>query len=218
MGTGYAIEFAGSVFENMSIAGRMTVCNMGIEAGARVAMVAPDETIFNYLKERTMSPKGQNWEQAMAHWLSLKTDDDAVFDRELQFNAADIEPQVTWGTSPEDVLNINGIVPQASSPTKQRTLDYIGLQPGTKLADVPVDKIFIGSCTNSRIEDIREAAKVLKNAAQKGKGKIAANIKQAPLYLAQCPYVYKQSKKASIKFLSRLVLNGVCRVVLCVWR
>ncbi len=194
-GTGYAIEFAGSVFENMSIAGRMTVCNMGIEAGARVAMVAPDQTIFNYLKERAMSPKGQEWEQAMAHWLSLKTDDDAVFDKELQFDAADIEPQVTWGTSPEDVLNINGVVPKATSPTKQRTLDYIGLQPGTKLADVQIDKIFIGSCTNSRIEDIREAAKVLKAAATKGQRKIASNIKQALIVPGSMPVRLQAEKE-----------------------
>ena len=180
-GTGYAIEFAGSVFENMNIAGRLTVCNMGIEAGARVAMIAPDQVTLNYLKGRDMTPKGQTWEQAKAHWLSLRSDDAAAFDRELQFHAADIEPQVTWGTSPEDVLNVNGIVPDASSPTKQRALDYIGLAPGTKLTEVQIDKVFIGSCTNSRIEDLREAAEVL-NVAKSldpNKGKIATNIKQA---------------------------------------
>ncbi|WGK69369.1 3-isopropylmalate dehydratase large subunit [Candidatus Haliotispira prima] len=181
--TGYAIEFTGSVFENMNIAGRMTVCNMGIEAGARVAMFAPDEETFRFLQDRDMAPKGAAWDQARTFWLSLKTDDDAVFDRELQFDAADIEPQVTWGTSPEDVLNVNGSVPEAGNPTKQRALDYIGLIPGTKLTDVPIDRVFIGSCTNGRIEDIREAAEVLKQAKDNdlspNQGKIAPNVKQA---------------------------------------
>ncbi len=181
--TGYAIEFSGSVFEEMSIAGRMTVCNMGIEAGARVAMVAPDEVTFHFLEGRDMAPKGTQWQQAVEFWRSLRSDEDAQFDRELHFDAAGIESQVTWGTSPEDVLNVNGCVPQADSPTKQRALDYIGLTPGTKLTEVAIDKVFIGSCTNSRIEDLREAAAVLRSAAEKGwgprRGKIAANIRQA---------------------------------------
>ena len=179
--TGYAIEFAGSTIENMDVAGRMTMCNMGIEAGARVSMVAPDSTSCTYLEGRDMVPKGRLWEQAKHYWLSLKSDPDALFDIKLQFNATDIEPQVTWGTSPEDVLNVHGVVPEANTATKQRALDYIGLKPGTKLTDVPIDKVFIGSCTNSRIKDLREAANILKKMAAlgKGRGKIAAHIKQA---------------------------------------
>ncbi len=178
-GTGHAIEFCGSAFENMDMAGRMTACNMGIEAGARVAMIAPDETTFQFIQDRDMAPKGQVWERAKAHWLNLRSDADAVFERELQFDAADIDPQITWGTSPEDVLRVDSVVPQAVNATKQRALEYIGLRPGTKLTDVTIDKVFIGSCTNGRIEDIREAAEVLKKAAAKGKARIAANIKQA---------------------------------------
>ena len=160
-GTGYAIEFAGSTFANMAISGRMSVCNMGIEAGARVAMVAPDQKTLDYIRGRAMAPKGTEWSTARAHWLGLKSDPDAEFEREFCFSASEIEPQVSWGTSPEDVVGVQGVVPQPQNATKQRALDYIGLSPGTRLCDVSIDKVFIGSCTNSRIEDLREAAAVV---------------------------------------------------------
>jgi len=147
--------------------GRMTICNMSIEAGARAGLIAPDETTFAYIKGRPMAPQGDDWDKAVAWWNTLPTDDGATFDKEINLNAADIDPTITWGTSPEDVLPITGIVPD---PTKaddagkrgsmERALEYMGLTPGTKLTDVPVDKVFIGSCTNGRIEDLRAAAHV----------------------------------------------------------
>lgn len=172
-GTGYAIEFAGSVFREMSMAGRLTVCNMGIEAGARVAMVAPDETTFSFLKGRGKVPQGEMWDRALAYWQTLRSDEDAKFDSDLVFRAEDIEPQVSWGTSPEDVVNISGCVPVPANETKQRALEYMGLTPGTPVQEIVLDKVFIGSCTNSRLEDLRAAAEVLRNR------KVAPNIKQA---------------------------------------
>ena len=168
-GSGYVIEYRGPVFEAMSVEERLTVCNMSIEAGARAGLIAPDETVFRYLKGRPMSPKGADWDQAVAYWRTLHSDEGAEFAKSVTINAADVAPSVTWGTSPEDVVPITGNVPAPESfadPSKQeaaaKSLDYMGLIPGTAMTDVPVENIFIGSCTNSRIEDLRSAAAVLK--------------------------------------------------------
>ena len=168
-GTGHVIEYRGRVFESMSVEGRLTVCNMSIEGGARAGLIAPDEIVFDYLAGRPMSPKGAEWDAAVEYWRSLRTDEGAVFDKSVTINAADIAPTVSWGTSPEDVAPITGSVPSPESfadPSKQeaarKSLDYMGLEPGTALQDVAIENVFIGSCTNSRIEDLRAAAAVLK--------------------------------------------------------
>ena len=165
--TGYVIEYAGSAIRGLSMEGRLTLCNMSIEAGGRAGMVAPDETTFAYLKGRPYAPKGDAWDEALRRWRRLPTDDGALFDCDITMDAAEIEPMVTWGTSPENALPISGIVPDpAHEPDAERrsamlrALDYMGLTPGTRLADVAVDRVFIGSCTNSRIEDLRAAAAV----------------------------------------------------------
>ncbi|MFN9358792.1 MAG: 3-isopropylmalate dehydratase large subunit [Alphaproteobacteria bacterium] len=168
-GTGYVIEYAGEAIRNLSMEGRMTVCNMSIEAGARAGLIAPDETTFAYLKGRPHAPKGAAWEAALHYWKTLKSDDGAKFDVEITLEAADIPPLVTWGTSPENVVPITGRVPDpAAEPDAQRRaamermLDYMGLQAGIAMRDVRVDRVFIGSCTNGRIEDFREVASVVK--------------------------------------------------------
>jgi 3-isopropylmalate/(R)-2-methylmalate dehydratase large subunit len=168
-GTGHVIEFTGSAIRNLSIEGRLTVSNMAIEGGARAGLIAPDEVTFAYLKGRPMAPKGAEWDAAVTYWRSLTTDAGALYDKSIIINAADIVPNVTWGTSPEDVVPITGVVPDPMSfadPSKQvaaqKSLDYMGLVPGQKMADVAVQNVFIGSCTNSRIEDLRAAAAVLK--------------------------------------------------------
>ena len=168
-GTGYVIEYRGAVFEAMSVEERLTVCNMSIEAGARAGLIAPDETVFRYLKNRPMAPKGEAWEAAVAYWRTLHSDEGAVFAKSVTINAADVAPTVTWGTSPEDVVPITGSVPSPESFADEskrdaaaKSLDYMGLAPGTLMTEVPVENIFIGSCTNSRIEDLRSAAAVLK--------------------------------------------------------
>ena len=168
-GTGYVIEFAGEVIRNLSVEQRMTICNMTIEAGARAGLIAPDDKTIEYFKDRPMSPKGENWTKAVAHWKKLFSDSDAKFDKEVNIDAKDIEPLVTWGTSPQDVSPITGEVPD---PEKEKdkdrrtamysSLEYMGLKPKMKISDIKVDKIFIGSCTNGRIEDLRLAAKLLK--------------------------------------------------------
>jgi 3-isopropylmalate/(R)-2-methylmalate dehydratase large subunit len=179
-GTGHVIEYRGKVFEEMSIEGRLTVCNMSIEGGARAGLVAPDDKTFAYVKGRRYAPTGDDWTKAVAWWKSLATDPGATFDKSVTINAADVLPTVTWGTSPEDVVPITGVVPEPTSfadPSKQRaaqgSLDYMGLTPGTKMTDVEIQNVFIGSCTNSRIEDLRAAAAVLR-----GRHK-AANVKWA---------------------------------------
>ncbi len=166
-GTGYVIEFAGEAIRGLSMEGRMTVCNMTIEAGARAGLIAPDAVTFDYLRGRPRVPKAGGFEQAVALWQTLASDPEAHFDTELVLDAAQIAPQVTWGTSPEDVLPITGVVPDpqaAASDDKRRAMErslaYMGLTPGTRLADIAIDRVFIGSCTNGRIEDLREAAKV----------------------------------------------------------
>ncbi|MFM8542419.1 MAG: 3-isopropylmalate dehydratase large subunit [Chakrabartia sp.] len=168
-GTGHVIEFTGSAIRSLSIEGRLTVSNMAIEGGARAGLIAPDDVTFAYLKGRPMAPKGAEWDAAVAYWRSLATDAGAQYDKTIIINAADIVPNVTWGTSPEDVVPITGVVPDPMSfadPSKQvaaqKSLDYMGLVPGQKMADVAVQNVFIGSCTNSRIEDLRAAAAVLK--------------------------------------------------------
>ena len=167
--TGYAVEYAGPVIESLSIEERLTLCNMSIEAGARCGMVAPDEKTFAYLKGRSYAPAGALWDAAVADWRTLYSDPDAHFDREVTIDGSLIEPMVTWGTSPENVLPITGCVPDPSAETDpqrratlQAALAYMGLEPGKPLASIPVDTVFIGSCTNSRIEDLRQAAAVLK--------------------------------------------------------
>lgn len=168
-GTGYAIEFGGEVFRNMSMEGRLTVCNMAIEAGARAGMVAVDDITLAYVKDKPFAPKGALWNRAVAEWRDLHSDADAQFDRVVRLDGAQIQPQVTWGTSPEMVLPVAGTVPDPaleSDPVKKssiaRALEYMGLNAGQPITEIPVDKVFIGSCTNSRIEDIRSAAEVVK--------------------------------------------------------
>jgi 3-isopropylmalate/(R)-2-methylmalate dehydratase large subunit len=168
-GTGHVVEYAGSAIRGLSMEGRMTVCNMTIEAGARAGLIAPDETTFEYLKGRPHAPKGAAWEQAVRFWRTLPADPGARYDREVVLDAADIAPQVTWGTSPQDVLPITGRIPNPADEADAnkraamtRSLDYMGLTPGTKLVEVPVQRVFIGSCTNGRIEDLRAAAAVAK--------------------------------------------------------
>ncbi|SFM66704.1 3-isopropylmalate dehydratase, large subunit [Ectothiorhodospira mobilis] len=167
-GTGCAIEFAGEAIRDLSMEGRMTVCNMAIEAGARAGMVAVDDTTIEYVKDRPFAPKGEDWERAVAAWRELQSDADAVFDHEVHIDAADIVPQVTWGTSPEMVVPVTDRVPDpaaAGDPVKargmERALEYMGLQAGMPVTDIRLDKVFIGSCTNARLEDLRAAARVV---------------------------------------------------------
>ena len=167
-GTGYVIEYAGDAIRALSMEGRMTVCNMSIEGGARAGMVAPDETTFEYIAGRPRSPQGESLERAIAYWKSLASDEDAHFDREVSLDAASLPPIVTWGTSPEAVVSIDGSVPNPADVADadhrramERALHYMGLKPGTPMTEIAVDKVFIGSCTNGRIEDLRQAAAVI---------------------------------------------------------
>ena len=176
-GTGYVVEFAGDVIRNLSMEERMTVCNMTIEAGARAGLIAPDEKTFDYLKDKSMSPKGENWSRAIKFWKTLYSDKECKFDKEINIDGKDIEPLVTWGTSPQDVSPVTGIVPDPENEKNEdrklamkRSLEYMGLKANTKISEIKIDKIFIGSCTNGRIEDLRVAANLLK-----GK-KIADNV------------------------------------------
>ncbi len=176
-GTGYVVEFAGDVIKSLSMEERMTVCNMTIEAGARAGLIAPDEKTFNYLKGKTMSPKSENWVKALEFWKTLYSDKDCKFDKEVDIDGKNIEPLVTWGTSPQDVSPVTGVVPDPENEENEdrrmamkRSLDYMGLKANTKISEIKIDKIFIGSCTNGRIEDLRLAADLLK-----GK-KIAENV------------------------------------------
>ena len=168
-GTGYIVEFAGEAIEALSMEGRMTLCNMAIEMGAKAGLVAPDDITFNYLKGRQFAPKDQSWDEAVAYWRTLKSDNDAIFDATVTINAADIAPQVTWGTNPGQVIAIDQIVPLLNSfndpverASAEKALAYMGLSEGVNLTDVAIDKVFIGSCTNSRIEDLRAAAEIAK--------------------------------------------------------
>jgi 3-isopropylmalate/(R)-2-methylmalate dehydratase large subunit len=179
-GTGYVIEYTGSVFRQMSVEGRLTVCTMSIEGGARACLVAPDEITFAYLKGRPMAPSGENWERAVAFWRGLATDPGAHYDKVVMIDAAEVAPCLTWGTSPEDVMAITGIVPDplsfgdaAKQAAARESLNYMELTPGTRMVDITIDRVFIGSCTNGRIEDLREAA-----AMAQGR-KISPSIRQA---------------------------------------
>jgi 3-isopropylmalate/(R)-2-methylmalate dehydratase large subunit len=179
-GTGYVIEYAGDIIKNLSMEGRMTICNMSIEAGARAGMIAPDQTTYQYLKGRPLAPKGADFDKAVKYWESLRSDVDAFYDKTIIINANEVAPQITWGTSPEDVLPITGIVPSPDDFTDagkkvavKRSLEYMGLVSGMALEDIKIDKIFIGSCTNGRIEDLRNVAKIAKGR------KVSKNIKLA---------------------------------------
>lgn len=179
-GSGHVIEYAGSAIRGLSMEGRMTICNMSIEAGARAGMIAPDETTLSYLKGRPHAPGPEHWDKAVQYWMSLCSDPDAAFDKEVHINASDIPPLVSWGTTPEDVLPITDRVPNPDSFTDsgkkqsvERMLAYMDLKPGTPLSDIAIDRVFIGSCTNARIEDLREAARLLKGQ------KIAESIRNA---------------------------------------
>ena len=167
-GTGHVIEYAGEAIRALSMEGRMTVCNMSIEGGARAGLIAPDEKTFAYVKDRPRAPKGEAFEMALAYWKTLYSDPDAVFDREVRLDAANLPPIVSWGSSPEDVVSVTGSVPDPDEiadenrrKSKWRALEYMGLQPGTKITDISIERVFLGSCTNGRIEDLRAAAKVV---------------------------------------------------------
>ena len=169
-GTGHVIEYAGSLISDLSVENRMTICNMTIEGGARAGLIQPDQKIFDYLKGRPMSPKKENWDKATEYWKTLKTDSDAKFDKEINLTAEDIVPMVTWGTSPQDVAPIDGKVPNPENESDidkknsiDRSLKYMGLKPDVAIKDIKIDTVFIGSCTNGRIEDLREAAHILKD-------------------------------------------------------
>ena len=169
-GTGYVIEYAGNLISSLSVEQRMTICNMTIEGGARAGLIQPDQKIINYLKDKPMSPKNDKWEIALEYWHNLKTDEDAKFDKEITIEGKDVKPMVTWGTSPQDVVTIDGRIPNPEKETDpdkkrsiERSLEYMGLKPDVAIKDIKIDKVFIGSCTNGRIEDLREAAKILKD-------------------------------------------------------
>ena len=169
-GTGYVIEYAGNLISSLSVENRMTICNMTIEGGARAGLIEPDQKVFDYLKGKPMSPKKENWDKALEYWNSLRSDDGAHFDKEISLDGKDIKPMVTWGTSPQDVFTIDENVPNPEGEIDldkknsiERSLQYMGLKPNTKITDIKIDKVFIGSCTNGRIEDLREAAKILKD-------------------------------------------------------
>jgi 3-isopropylmalate/(R)-2-methylmalate dehydratase large subunit len=167
-GTGYVIEYAGEAIRSLSMEGRMTVCNMSIEGGARAGLIAPDETTFAYVKDKPRAPKGAAWDQALAYWKTLRSDEGAHFDRVVRLDGANLPPIVTWGSSPEDVTAVTGFVPDPDAiedenkrASKKRALEYMGLAAGTKITDIALDRVFIGSCTNGRIEDLRQVAKVV---------------------------------------------------------
>ena len=169
-GTGFVIEFAGNVIRNLSMEERMTICNMTIEGGARAGLIKPDEKTFKYLKDKPMSPKKEKWNKALDYWANLKSDSNCKFDKEVIINGNDVVPQVTWGTSPQDVVPVNGSVPDPNKEkdkdrkeSMKRSLEYMGLEANTKITNIKIDKVFIGSCTNGRIQDLREAAKLLKD-------------------------------------------------------
>ncbi|MDP8568619.1 3-isopropylmalate dehydratase large subunit [Methylophilus aquaticus] len=191
-GTGYAIEFAGSAIRGLTMEGRMTLCNMAIEAGARAGMVAVDDTTINYVKGRPFAPKAEQWEAAVAYWRTLHSDEGAIFDATVELQAAEIQPQVTWGTSPEMVVGVDGLVPDPNNAKSdvqksdwERALHYMGLQANTPINQIAIDKVFIGSCTNSRIEDLRAAAAVAKGRRVAGNVKLAMVVPGSGLVKAQ---------------------------------
>ena len=180
-GAGHVIEYAGDVVKNMSMENRMTICNMSIEGGARAGMIAPDEVTFNYLKEKNYAPKGSDWDDAIAEWGNLYSDEDAVFDKIVTINADELEPSISWGTNPSQVIFVNDTIPhpndfdeESEKEAASRALEYMDLKPGEKISEIQLDRVFIGSCTNGRIEDLREAAEVVKG--KKVSEKIGAMI------------------------------------------
>jgi len=197
-GTGYAIEYGGEAIKALSMEGRMTVCNMTIEAGARAGLIAVDQTTLDYVNGRPFSPKGKLWEQACEYWQTLQSDGDALFDKIIEINADDVNPMVTWGTSPELVVDIEGKIPISNNGKYQPALDYMGLEMGKPIKDILLDKIFIGSCTNSRIEDLREAAKIVEG------NKISDSIKLAMVVPGSGP-VKDQAQKEG---LDKIFLNA----------
>ncbi len=191
-GTGYAIEFAGSAIRSLTMEGRMTLCNMAIEAGARAGMVAVDDTTIKYLKDRPLAPSGADWDRAVAHWRTLRSDDGARFDTVVPIDASQIVPQVTWGTSPEMVVGVDGRVPDPDKEKDsvrregmERALQYMGLTPNTPITEIRIDKVFIGSCTNSRIEDLRAAAAVVRGRHKADSVKLAMVVPGSGLVKAQ---------------------------------
>ncbi|QIQ41625.1 MAG: 3-isopropylmalate dehydratase large subunit (plasmid) [Buchnera aphidicola (Aphis urticata)] len=203
-GSGYVIEFCGNIIKDMSMEQRMTVCNMAIEMGAKSALIAPDEITYTYLKDKLYSPYGQHWRDAIDYWKTLKTDKDAVFDKALTIDVTDLSPQITWGTSPDQVLSINQKIPDYkffNDPIKKNlaksACNYMNLKPGMYLTEVKVDKVFIGSCTNSRIEDLRSAAEILKNKT------ISNNVKA--IVVPGSGLVKKQAEKEG---LDKIFLNA----------
>ena len=168
-GAGHVIEYVGTVIENMSMENRMTICNMSIEGGARAGMIAPDEVTFNYLKEKNYAPKGSDWDDAIAEWENLYSDEDSVFDKVVTINAGELEPSISWGTNPSQIIFVNDTIPhpndfeeESEKEAASRALEYMDLNPGEKISEIQLDRVFIGSCTNGRIEDLREAAEVVK--------------------------------------------------------
>ncbi|MCS6985673.1 MAG: 3-isopropylmalate dehydratase large subunit [Leptospiraceae bacterium] len=203
--TGYVLEYAGDVVENLSMEARMTICNMSIEAGARAGLIAPDEKTFAYLKTRPYAPKGEAWERALQYWKTLHSDPDAHFDAEYQIDCSLLKPQVSWGTSPGMVSDIEGTIPkleeapdEVTRKSWQKALEYMDLKPGQKIVDIKIDKVFIGSCTNSRIEDLREAARVIKGR------KKADNVKQVLVV----PGSYQVKKQAEEEGLHRIFMEA----------
>jgi len=197
-GTGYAMEFSGSAIRDLSMDGRMTICNMAIEAGARVGLVAVDQTTIDYVEGRPYAPKDDNWDLAVAAWFDLHSDEDAVFDNEITLNAADIKPQVTWGTSPEMVVAVDACVPNPQKETDtvkadgmQKALDYMDLTQGMPINEIKIDKMFIGSCTNSRLEDLQQAADIIKGR------KVASNVKLA-MIVPGSGLIKQQAEKAGL--------------------
>lgn len=190
-GTGYSIEFGGSVIKSFSMESRMTVCNMTIEAGARAGLIAVDDETIEYLRNKNYSPSDNNFEEAVKYWKTLKSDDNASFDKIINIKGEDVRPMVTWGTSPEMVTDINGSIPLEAEKLYSSALKYMDLAPGTKIRDIKLDKIFIGSCTNSRIEDLRSAAEIVKNK------KINASIKLAMVVPGSGP-IKRQAEKEGL--------------------
>ena len=197
-GTGYVIEFSGEAIRSLSLEGRMTICNMAIEAGARAGMISVDETTLHYVCGKPFAPKGDLWDKASDYWETLQSDDNAVYDRIVKMNAAEINPMVTWGTSPEMVIDVDGTIPYSKNGSVQPALDYMGLEQGTVIKEIALDKIFIGSCTNSRIEDLREAADIVK-----GK-KVAESIKLAMVVPGSGPVKHQAEQEG----LDQIFLNA----------
>ncbi|MCX7870684.1 MAG: 3-isopropylmalate dehydratase large subunit [bacterium] len=167
--SGYVIEYTGNVIKELSIEGRLTISNMSIEAGGRAGLIAPDDTTFKYLEDKPFAPKGKKWEKALNYWQSLKTDENAKYDKSIEIDVSNLEPQVTWGTNPSQVVSVNGVVPDPDEFKDEnqkkaaiKALEYMDLKPGTKITDIKIDRVFIGSCTNARIEDLRVAAEIVK--------------------------------------------------------